>query len=138
MRIAGIPPVLQQVLLAALPKAGDGFRSPIAAPETGTAQTAPVAIPGPATSVQMLVTLAATEPVVERRRKAAEKSEAALSMLERLHSELVTGVPSVERLQELVEWAESHETPEDPVLAGLSREIEVRVRVEIAKLEMRV
>lgn len=138
MRIAGLPPILQQALLAALPKAGETFRSPMGAADTLGTQAPHAAIPGPATSVQMLVALAAAEPMVDRRRKIAEQSEKALSMLERLHAELVAGTPSAERLQELVDWSENHETPEDPVLASLSHEIELRVRVEIAKLEMRV
>jgi hypothetical protein len=139
LRIAGLPPVLQQALLAALPKVGETLRSPVAPAEASVPQMTPVAIPGPATSVQMLVALAAPEPTIDRRRKTAERAEKGVSMLERLHAELALGAePDPERLQELVDWAESFKAPEDPVLAGLSREIELRVRVEIAKLEMRV
>lgn len=86
----------------------------------------------------MLVTLAAAEPTIERRRRIAERAEKGLSMLERLHAELVVGTPSVERLRELAEWSESFEPSEDPAIARLSREIELRVRVELTKLEMRI
>lgn len=138
MRIAGLPPVLQQALLATLPKASEAFGASVTQAEAQHPQAMPPAVPNPATSVQMLVALAAAEPVAERRRRIAEHADKGLTMLERLHAELVVGTPSPERLQELVEWSESFEPPEDAEVAIVSREIELRVRVELAKLEMRV
>lgn len=137
MRIAGLSPVLQQALLAALPKAAEAFR-------VGTGIDGPASPPAalppalPATSVQMLVALAAAEPRVERRRREAAVADRGLALLEGLHAELLVGAPAPERLQELVEWSESFTVPDDPQLAGLAREIEVRVRVELAKYELRV
>ena len=139
MRIAGLPPVLQQALLAALPKAQEAFRAGLAEPETRAAMLPPLqAAAQPATSVQMLVAMAAAEPVVERRRKIAERADKGLSLLEKLHVELVTRVSSPERMQELLDWSESFELPEDPQLATLARELELRVRVELAKYDRRV
>lgn len=137
MRIDGLPPVLQQTLLAALPKAAESFRARAAVAEPQAAPAPAPLVPAAATSVQMLVAMAATEPTIERRRRMAEKADQGLTMLERLHAELVAGVTAPERLEELAEWAESFAPPEDPQLAQLAREIEVRVRVEIAKFEMR-
>lgn len=141
MRIAGLSPVLQQVLLAALPKAQETFRAAAGEPDPRASAAVPPAFATatqPATSVQMLVAMAAAEPVVERRRKMAERADKGLSMLEKLHFELVSGAPSPERLQELAEWSESFEMPDNPQLASLAGEIELRVRVELAKHDLRV
>jgi len=141
MRIAGLPPAMTQGLLAALAKAGDEFAVASATGDKQASAILPSQVPPatqPATSVQMLVALAAAEPTIERRRKMAVATDRGLSLLERLHAELVVGAPSPERLQELVEWSESFEAPQDPQLASLAREIEVRVRVELAKLDLNV
>ena len=139
MRIAGLPPVLQQALLAALPKAQEAFRAGLSEEDTRAATLPPLpATTQPATSVQMLVAMAAAEPVADRRRKIAERTDKGLSLLEKLHVELVTRGPSPERMQELLEWSESFELPEDPQLATLARELELRVRVELAKHDLRV
>lgn len=146
MRIAALPsPVqamMQQNLLAALGKAEDAFAAATSAADAQAAATMlPAAVPPaaqPATSVQMLVALAAAEPTAERRRKMAAAADRGLSLLERLHAELVAGVPAPERLAELLEWSENFEMPDDPQLATVAREIELRVRVEIAKHDLRV
>lgn len=141
MRIAGLPPALQQGLLAALAKAGDEFAVASARADPASAAILPAAVPPatqPATSVQMLVALAAAEPPVERRRKMAAATDRGLRLLERLHAELVVGTPAPERLAELLDWSEGFDPRADPHLAGLAREIEVRVRVEIAKHDVRV
>jgi len=140
MRIPALPPLMQQSLLATLGRA-EAFSVASVDAEAGAATvlpppTAPLA--QPATSVQMLVTLAAAEPTAERRRKMAAAADRGLSLLERLHAELVVGTPAPERLAELVEWSESLEPPTDPHLASLQRDIEVRVRVELAKHDLRV
>jgi hypothetical protein len=139
-----LPPLLQQALLATLAKAGDGFAAaPSADQQAGAILPPPVPLPvptptPPATSVQMLVALAAAEPAIERRRKQAAAADAGLSLLERLHAELTVGTPAPERLRELVEWSQDLDTPSDPHLATLQREVELRVRVELAKHDMRV
>ena len=137
LQINGLPPLLGQALLAALPKAAEGFRIATAGPE-GPPQPTPSPMTLPATSVQMLVALAATEPNVERRRRQAVQADRGLSVLEQLHAELLVGAPSRERLNELVEWAESFETSDQPELASLARDVELRVRVEIAKFDQQV
>jgi hypothetical protein len=41
-------------------------------------------------------------------------------------------------LQQLADWSAAFEAPEDPQLAALARDVELRVRVELAKHELRV
>ena len=139
MRIEGLPPAMLQALLAAAsPKVERPVAAVAGAPD---APPAPAPIPAAAqaaTSVQMLVAMAAVEPPSERRRRIAADTERGLSMLERLHEALATGVAPPERLRELADWAESFQAPDDPQLAGMAREVELRVRVELAKHEVRV
>ncbi|WP_414705372.1 flagellar assembly protein FliX [Pseudomonas sp.] len=42
----------------------------------------------------------------------------------------------MERLREIAEWSQTFETPDDPVLAQILSEIDLRVRVELAKLDI--
>ncbi|MGN6374322.1 MAG: flagellar assembly protein FliX [Sphingomonas sp.] len=89
------------------------------------------------TSVQMLVALAATElPREQRRRRAAEPVGRGLELLEQLHAATLLGTPDAGLLQELAAWTESFEVPEDePELQALARDLDLRVRVELARHE---
>jgi len=140
MRIGGLPPVLQQALLLSLSKVEQEFSTPVRQGDApGAMQGLPAqqpTTPSPATSVQMLVALAAIEPSIERRRKIAEQADKGLTLLERLHTELVAGVPAPERVQEMLDWSKEFELPDDPQLAELASEIDVRVKVELAKLNL--
>ena len=136
MRIDSLTPLMARSLLAALPKAAPGF--PVAEEETA-ARPVPMQGPGtnqPVPSVAMLVTLAAADPAIERRRKQAKDAERGIDALERLHKELTAGTPSVERLREIVEWSENFEASDDPVLQSILSDIELRVRVELAKIDV--
>lgn len=138
MQIAGLPPAMLHALLAAAsPKverlAAAVARAPEAPPAPATIPPAPQA----ATSVQMLVAMAAVEPPSERRRRVAAETDRGLSMLERLDEALVAGVVPPEHLQQLGDWAASFEAPDEPMLADLARDVELRVRVELAKHEVR-
>jgi len=136
VRIDNLTPLMARSLLAALPKAAPGF--PMAGEEIA-ARPMPMQGAGtahPIPTVAMLVTLAAADPAIERRRKQAIDAERGVDALDRLHKELATGTPSVERLREIVEWSENFEASDDPVLAGILSDIELRVRVELAKLDI--
>ena len=99
----------------------------------------PAVQPGqPLASVQMLVTLAAYDPDRERRRQMAEHGSNGLDELEALEVELLAGAPSPERLEQLAEWVATAERPDDPVLADIFAQIELRVRVELAKFDIEV
>ena len=52
--------------------------------------------------------------------------------------ELATGDVTPARLEQLAEWVSQVEQPEDPVLAEIIAEIELRVRVELAKFDIEV
>lgn len=141
MRIDGPNPLLGPALLAALAAKDEAFGSEkgladqkLTPPPLPAAPTAAgTAIPLPATSVAMLVTLAAVDKPGERRRRAIAQAETGLDQLERLRDELATGTPTPERLRALAEWSQGFTVPDDPELAGIAREIELRVRVELAK-----
>jgi hypothetical protein len=137
VRIDNLTPLMARSLLAALPKAVSGF--PIAEEEGTAARPMPLQGGGttqPVPNVAMLVTLAAADPAIERRRKQARDAERGLDALDKLRKELATGTPSVERLREIVEWSENFEPSDDPVLAGILSDIELRVRVELAKIDL--
>lgn len=127
-----------QSLLAALPKVASGFSV-----KEGEAPAAPAPVPQGTNaaqalnpSVAMLVTLAAADPAIERRRKQAVDAQRGVDMLDQLHRELVAGVVSPAKLQAIVEWSETFEHSDDPALAAILSDIELRVRVELAKLDL--
>jgi hypothetical protein len=139
VRIDSLTPMMARSLMAALPKAAPGF--PIAEEDAArVAQQLPVngsaGVPQP--SVQMLVALAALDPQMERRRRMAQDAERGIDALERLHQELLAGTAPVERLREVAEWSQSFEMPDDPVLAQILSDIDLRVRVELAKLDVEI
>ncbi|WP_344692828.1 flagellar assembly protein FliX [Sphingomonas cynarae] len=113
-----------------------GFRAE-AEPVHATPPPAVVPIAPPTTSVAMLVAMAANDPVVEQRRKLAAEADRGLSLLERLQRDLATGEPTPERLEEMAAWVEGFTPPDDPALGPVAREIELRVRVELAKHDLR-
>ncbi len=138
MRIDSLSPMMARNLLAALPKAVPGLANRLEDPATAMPHTPPTPGATPPTSVQMLVAIAANNPVMERRRKQARDAERGIDALDRLHKELVAGTPNVARLREIVQWSETVPTPAEPELAALMRDIDVRVRVELAKLDIQV
>ncbi|WP_084580121.1 flagellar assembly protein FliX [Sphingomonas azotifigens] len=138
MRIDSLSPMMARNLLAALPKSVSGLSNqPEQAP-----QATPQAFATPGTvvpaSVQMLVAIAVNNPVAERRRKMARDAERGIDALDRLHKELLAGTPNVARLREIARFSQAAPMPEDPTLAQLMREIDLRVRVELAKFDVEV
>lgn len=138
MRIENISSLMAHSLLAALPKAAESFsvtredKAPAAAPLAP--QQANVTVPVP--NVAMLVTLAAADPMMDRRRRLAAQAERGVEALDHLHKEVLVGVPSVERLREIAQWSQTLDTPDEPVLAQILAEIDLRVRVELAKYDV--
>lgn len=128
MRITGLTAPIQTLLLGALPKA-----APFAVPDAAMPQ---VSLPAPialSVSVEMMVALAAAERPVESRRRAVRVAERGIGALERLDTALLAGLPAVERLREVAAWSQSLGEPEDAALRELFKDIELRVRVELAK-----
>lgn len=135
MRIERPPPVIGPTMLQIV----GGRREPpgfdVADPHGAPQPGAPLA--SPATSVEMLVALASVDPVVERRRKLAAEADRGLALLERLHEESLGGGVLPERLEQLSAWVASFAVPDDPELASVAQDIELRVRVELAKHDLR-
>lgn len=137
MQIGALSPVTRILAAMAIKPEPFGARDE----QTGATASPqqPATQPGqPLGSVQMLVTLAGFDPERERRRQMAEKSQAGLDELEALHVELLLGEPTPERLDRLVEWIGQIERPDDPLLAGIMAELELRARVELAKLDIEI
>lgn len=129
MRITGHVAPLQNLLLAAMPKAGA-----FAVADQPVATSPPAAPLGQPVSVEMLVALANAESPIDRRRRSIAQASGALGALERLNTELLAGLAAPERLREIAAWAEAtRHGPEDAALASLFRDIELRMRVELAK-----
>jgi Class II flagellar assembly regulator len=99
------------------------------------------AIPQTLGSVQMLVALAAVAPSEERRRAQVAEARRGLDVLDRLHHELLSGAAKGTTLDALSLWLKQRPdaqamTADDPKLAALFDEIELRVRVELAKFDI--
>ena len=132
MQVQG-PTSLLQMLLATQARR---TATAVFAPETAApSPPAPPAVATPAQSVQMLVALAAAMPEPERRRRLARQAEKALDALEMLQAALIVGVGATAPARELKDWSEGRTRPEDPELAGIMDEIDLRIQVELAKLE---
>lgn len=136
MRVeANFQPVAR-IVLAALPKIAEAAE---AATHEPIAPTAILRHAAPATpSVDMLMMIAATDPVADRRLRDAKRLGRGIDGLAGLHRELLSGAPSVARLREMADWARTNEMPDDPALAQLFTDIDIRVRVELAKLNLEV
>ena len=130
MRISTNPPRPPRDIAALRAKRADFSPVQSAHPR----QPAPAAAP-PATSIDMLVVLAANEGEGERRRRLAADAERGLAALEALEAEVETGGPRPERLQELASWAQDLARPDDPQLAHILDAIHLRALVELAKQE---
>lgn len=104
--------------------------------ETGALPAAGPAAPSQAiTGIDALLSVQSIEDPLIGRRKALERGEEMLDLLERIKIDLLAGRVSRSRLQSLHD-AVSARTPSDtPAIDDLLAEIELRARVELAKLE---
>jgi hypothetical protein len=134
MQVNG-PSSLLQILLATQAKRETAV--PFAAKPEALPAPVPTGVETPVQSVQMLVALAAMTPErsVERRRRLVKQAERGLDALEMLQAALVIGTNSGEPAAQLRNWAEDRAPLEDPELEGIMDEIDLRIQVELAKLE---
>jgi hypothetical protein len=86
------------------------------------------------TSVDALLALQAVEDPLTGHKKALQTGHDLLDQLERLRADLLGGQVSPDRLQRIVGLIQRARTQEDPALAEVMGEIELRARVELAKL----
>ena len=135
MRIDGLGALLPRLLVSAVQKVaatGAGVT------DMGAQQSVPphgdIANPTIG-SVQMLVAMSATTPAAERKQKAARAAAKGLDSLDKLQRALAIGRTEALPIEALRLWAEQREPSGDPELEALIDQIDLRVRVEIAKLD---
>jgi hypothetical protein len=133
VRIEGTAALLQAMLGAQAPKRAEPARFDAPAPPTPAPGQVTAGLP--VQSVAMLVTLAAAGPSPERRREMAREAEDGLTRLEALHRDLIAGIVAPARLRALRDWTRGRGKPDDPELAQLMDDIELRILVELAKRE---
>ena len=107
-------------------------------PSRGSAARRAVAVAGPSavSSVDALVALQAVEDSTERRRRAIDQGSDVLESLDELKIALLSGQETPARLARLKAIVARYEDGvEDPGLAEILQQIDLRARVELAKLE---
>jgi len=107
-------------------------------PARGSATRRAVAVAGPTavSSVGALVALQAVVDSTERRRRAIDQGSEVLESLDELKIALLSGEETPARLAKLKAIIARYEDGvEDPGLAEILRQIDLRARVELAKLE---
>lgn len=86
-------------------------------------------------SLDALLSLQAVDDPGQRDRQAKQRAHGILDRLEELRVDLLTGQVSVPRLKQIVETLSgSRETVDDPRLAALLDDVDLRAHVELAKL----
>ena len=84
--------------------------------------------------IDALLVLQEVDGVEERRARTARHGHSLLDLLEAVRIQLLTGDVSEGRLNELAGLVENRQSSGDPVLDSVLEEIELRVKVELAKL----
>jgi hypothetical protein len=136
MRIDGTPPVRQTAVRR------DGDKAEATADKFATALEGSDRPPAAAqsSSVSALEGLLSIQEIPDAlvgRRRAIRRGDVLLDRLEDLRLGLLAGVVPRDRLEELVQLARTaREAVDDPRLAAVLDEIDVRAAVELAKLEM--
>ena len=103
----------------------------------GASPETPVVAPvSPLAAVDTLIALQEVEDPLARRQKAVKRAYDILDLLDSIRLGLISGGIPQAQLNALVNLVENRrDTFVDPQLSGLIDEIELRARVEIAKLE---
>ena len=103
--------------------------------EDNIAASRPAVVAGTAaaTGIDALLALQAAEDPAHRRRKQVRRATALLDALEEMKADLVIGRVSEGRLNQLMSLIGQARERDDPRLDGLIDDIELRVRVELAK-----
>ncbi|HXY99727.1 MAG TPA: flagellar assembly protein FliX [Stellaceae bacterium] len=117
------------------PASGEKF----AAALSGEQAAAPPSAPPPLSPVELLLSVQEVPDALAGRRRAVQRGNSLLDRLEELRLGLLAGIIPRERLSELARLARTaRETVDDPHLAALLDEIDLRVAVELAKLDIAV
>lgn len=134
MRITGNNPVTGVQGRSSKKKTGASGGSFV--PDTGadSPQTAATTSSGSIQGIDALLALQEVDDVTERRSRATRRGHAMLDSLEELKADLLTGSVSEDRLHQLAKELEGKEDSGDAAVNEVLEEIELRVRVELAKL----
>lgn len=103
--------------------------------DEGTAESAPTAAAAPMTSVAALLAVQDdSDAASRRRRRAVQRGSDLLDRLDEVRHALLTGNISASRLQALADaLVRDRQAVDDPALAEVLAEIELRCAVELAK-----
>ena len=117
------------------PSSGEKF----AAALNGEQPAAPAAAPVAVNAVDVLLSAQEVPDPLAGRRRAVQRGNALLDRLEELRLGLLAGVLPREQLNELARMARTaRETVDDPRLTEILNDIDLRVAVELAKLDVTV
>ena len=135
MRIEGTPPLRRTTTRRdEKAEASDGER--FASALSGEPPAAPAAPPPSLNPVDALLSLQEIPDALAGRRRAVQRGHALLDQLEELRLGLLAGILPRERLEALARLARTaREAVDLPRLAQLLDEIDLRVAVELAKLD---
>ncbi|WP_404403217.1 flagellar assembly protein FliX [Pelagibacterium halotolerans] len=97
-------------------------------------RTAPTAAPQAAGGIDALLALQAVDDATTGRRKAVKRANSLLDTLEEIRADLLTGHVSEGKLNRAMAFLGQAKGYSDPELDQLVADIELRVRVELAKL----
>lgn len=118
------------------PSAADGFAGAMGETEEAAAAPSGVTGTGPIQSMESLLALQGPDDPGDRRGRARARGEALLDRLEMLRADILLGRISRQRLDELSTLARTGRVEvDDPELAAVLEEIELRAAVELAKLD---
>jgi hypothetical protein len=107
------------------------FTLPGASPAAGVMRTAPLA---PVAALEAILALQAVGDVMGgRRRRAVKRGSAMLDLLEGIKADLLVGGVDPDRLDQLADQLVAMRDTVEPGLDSLLDDIELRVRVELAK-----
>ena len=112
---------------------GGQFQIPNASPAQPRAE---VAAPAMVTGVDVIVALQTIEEPDERRRRAVATGDRILDLLEQLKLGMLSGQVSISDLEKLKRTIERQQMQDnDPALNDILKQIDLRARVELAKLK---
>lgn len=102
--------------------------------EQGAARVSSTAPVAPAAGLDAILALQAVGDFTEGRRKAVKRGRRLLDLLEDMKADLLVGRVAPERLEAMVGQLGTMRERVEPGLDGVIDDIELRVRVELAKL----
>lgn len=121
---------------AARGSGGEAFSVSGSTPAPTTEASTPITTNSPVTSVDALLAIQEVPNEREGRKHAIKRGSDMLDVLDDIRMGLLTGFVPRARLQQLVHLVENRrDTFTDPRLSQVLDEIELRARVELAKLE---